>query len=676
MLAGLTDSSPHGRVSAHKRPLLRVAQELKDRLRFSQLYGESHQEAGFFQHPQAALERSSPVAQELQDRLTFSKLYSSSHPLPSSNGKVFTTQALQQAFDEHGMHSFSLEQGVAETEDLQQQLAQARMVISHLASQVDHHRNVQNQLTGHLNASHTEATELQCTARLYHQAMDECQRLQSENIALRQMLQNALDTGPTPRARSSSRGQQGRSANCARARSCSPLSSFIRTGGGYAPLEYDTALSATSAPEDAADEAGAAQLPSGHRHTAAVKPGSWVPSQVVEVVTRFARRLNKEVAWGDIQQLLVLINQMYGRQEEERTQELQQQHAKCAHTLRRQAANAEPYTQVRDRQVIAHLKAQLAQAQANKKQPSRVVGRKAQAHVHRAMEKCLHMDRQLEMLASENHTLKRNMGVYIAEAQRAKTTLQHSLQSRVAMASHAGRTQYESAYDSPQPSQTSQHESSFDLPHSSQMNQHRSTRASYGRPGQHQSPESEQAETDAQENQHHHSTDQFCSPLTENQQGLLGVPCIKEGSQQGQSRSTPQLAFQLQEANNHSSCTDAKPHTDSMEAKQHGHCKQTPAEFHPAPEADYRLITGLDSQSHLQLNGQPASPVQQALSQAFEACSDCHMAGSKWEDSRQEDDGNNAGGGNFRGVASPNAARFAFARPVTSGGQHMQEKEM
>lgn len=38
--------------------------------------------------------------------------------------------------------------------------------------------------------------------------------------------------------------------------------------------------------------------------------GSWVPSEVVEVVTRFARRLNKEVAWGDIQQLLVLIHQV------------------------------------------------------------------------------------------------------------------------------------------------------------------------------------------------------------------------------------------------------------------------------------------------------------------------------------------------------------------------------
>ena len=36
-----------------------------------------------------------------------------------------------------------------------------------------------------------------------------------------------------------------------------------------------------------------------------------MPSQVVEVVTRFARRLNKEVAWGDIQQLLVLINQVH-----------------------------------------------------------------------------------------------------------------------------------------------------------------------------------------------------------------------------------------------------------------------------------------------------------------------------------------------------------------------------
>lgn len=47
----------------------------------------------------------------------------------------------------------------------------------------------------------------QCSARMYHQAMDECQRLQSENIALRQMLQNALEDGPGAGVRSSSRGR-------------------------------------------------------------------------------------------------------------------------------------------------------------------------------------------------------------------------------------------------------------------------------------------------------------------------------------------------------------------------------------------------------------------------------------------------------------------------------------
>ena len=38
--------------------------------------------------------------------------------------------------------------------------------------------------------------------------------------------------------------------------------------------------------------------------------GAWAPSDVVEVVTRFARRLNQEVGWPEIEQLLVLINQV------------------------------------------------------------------------------------------------------------------------------------------------------------------------------------------------------------------------------------------------------------------------------------------------------------------------------------------------------------------------------
>ena len=60
---------------------------------------------------------------------------------------------------------------------------------------------------------------------------------------------------------------------------------------------------------------------------------------------------------------------------------------------------------MRDKQAIAHLKAQLAQAQAGRgvrpgtganKGGARGISRKAQAHVHLAMEKCLHMDQELD----------------------------------------------------------------------------------------------------------------------------------------------------------------------------------------------------------------------------------------------------------------------------------------
>ena len=42
-----------------------------------------------------------------------------------------------------------------------------------------------------------------------------------------------------------------------------------------------------------------------HIHT-----GAWAPSDVVELVTRFARRLSHHVAWPEIEELLVLINQV------------------------------------------------------------------------------------------------------------------------------------------------------------------------------------------------------------------------------------------------------------------------------------------------------------------------------------------------------------------------------
>ena len=61
--------------------------------------------------------------------------------------------------------------------------------------------------------------------------------------------------------------------------------------------------------------------------------------------------------------------------------------------------------QVRDKQAMVHLKAQLAQAQAGRghgvgkawgKGVSDGISRKAQAHVYVAMDKCLHLDKELE----------------------------------------------------------------------------------------------------------------------------------------------------------------------------------------------------------------------------------------------------------------------------------------
>ena len=44
--------------------------------------------------------------------------------------------------------------------------------------------------------------------------------------------------------------------------------------------------------------------------------------------------------------IIVMVVQVYSKQAEEMMADLQQQHAKCAGSLKRQAANAEPYVQV------------------------------------------------------------------------------------------------------------------------------------------------------------------------------------------------------------------------------------------------------------------------------------------------------------------------------------------
>lgn len=62
----------HVLIPARRRQLLHVAQELKDRLRFSQLYEEQHKHDALpQQHGQPSIQHSSAVAQELSDRLNF-----------------------------------------------------------------------------------------------------------------------------------------------------------------------------------------------------------------------------------------------------------------------------------------------------------------------------------------------------------------------------------------------------------------------------------------------------------------------------------------------------------------------------------------------------------------------------------------------------------------------------
>ena len=38
--------------------------------------------------------------------------------------------------------------------------------------------------------------------------------------------------------------------------------------------------------------------------------GSWIPHEVVQLVTRFVCHLSQDIPWTDIQQLLVLIDQV------------------------------------------------------------------------------------------------------------------------------------------------------------------------------------------------------------------------------------------------------------------------------------------------------------------------------------------------------------------------------
>lgn len=122
-------------------------------------------------------------------------------------------------------------------------------------------------------------------------------------------------------------------------------------------------------------------------------------------------------------------------------------------------------------------------------------------------------------LASENHTLKRNMGVYIAEAQRAKRILQHSMQSRAEQQDHMTHDQQCVGSGHQQPAQLSrQHAQQESGEHAHTTQSPASWVPSQYSPALQQTHNSEspphcsQAEFSRMTHQHSGSAGQGCSP--------------------------------------------------------------------------------------------------------------------------------------------------------------------
>ena len=139
------------------------------------------------------------------------------------------------------------------------------------------------------------------------------------------------------------------------------------------------------------------------------------------------------------------------------------------------------------------------------------------------------------------------------------------------------------------------------------------------------------------------------------EQGMAG------GSEQGQQSGAggaPQLALQLQGA----ACQGHGAPADTM-ALQHGYHSQTHAEIRQSPETNHKHESQLPS--HLQLSEQPMSHVQQTLSRMLESCQGPRTERAHGPGSGEEQEEEEQGGvvrGSFMRAASPNAAKFAYAR--------------
>ncbi|KAK9810047.1 hypothetical protein WJX72_003940 [[Myrmecia] bisecta] len=340
------------------------------------------------------------LGQELRDRLHFSQvqLKQAKKEIAALQVRGHDRDAHPHRIKAHRSKPMGGEEGADGMQVcfLEDQLAAAQIEIKALRKQLKHSSSVKHDIAGELEVRRAEACSLHHTARMFHTAQDEVVRLRKENGELRGALQaaatsmhtGASQAGPSLAQLASLLAEDSQAGHCYVGASESQLlesTRVMRTGGGFAALD-----SPASSPSPGSSLAGS-------------RRGAWVPARAVEVVTGFVRRLSLAASAGEVQGLIVLLDKVYARREGRRIARVQARHQQVLSVLRRRAQQAQPYSSVLARQRIARLKHMLTQALAARGSSH------SERMVHFALEKALHLARQLDTVQHEKAVLIQDM---------------------------------------------------------------------------------------------------------------------------------------------------------------------------------------------------------------------------------------------------------------------------
>lgn len=273
-------------------------------------------------------------------------------------------------------------------------------------------------------------------------------------------------------------------------------------------------------------------------------------------------------------------------------------------------------------------------------------------------------------LASENHTLKRNMGVYIAEAQRAKRILQHSMQSRAAQQDLVSHDQHHVASDHPQPAQLSQQHAQQECgEHSHSTRSPASCKTPQYTPAWQQTRHSEspplhsQAESCRMTHQHTEPAKEGCSPYDKSE--LLpqheaahdgeAIMFIEPAHFLGGFTEGPGIASTKD-------CSNAAQDTQLLAAAEASFA--LPSGFHRPPVDDQ------PSQSECTFAGNTSQQahVPTYAASAEQPHSDVRQTVHSWYESQQEN-GNTAGWQSGWGGSGVDTSRGQSGRSETGGGE-------